>query len=69
MTLMSSFMCLNEDKPLPPTGPMESDLSIFSNNRVALTPPARVPHTMVAQGHYLHIVKGCAERAFENEKL
>lgn len=52
-----------------PHMPVESDLSIFSNKRVALTHPARVPRTMVAQGHYLHIVKGCAERALENEKL
>lgn len=24
---------------------------------------------MVALGHYLHIVKGCVNRAYENEKL
>lgn len=52
-----------------PRRPTESDPSIFGNNGVALTHSARVLRTMVAQGHYLHIVKGCAERALENEKL
>lgn len=36
----------------------------LQQQRVALTHPARVPRTMVAQGHYLHIVKGCAVEGF-----
>lgn len=42
---------------------MESDNN-FSNNRVPLPHIVQVQHTMVAQGHYLHIVKGCVNRAF-----
>lgn len=65
---MSFVMALDDGNPLPPLA-RGIYVSIFSNKRVALTHSARVPRTMVAQGHYLHIVKGCAERALENEKL
>lgn len=41
---------------------MKSDKN-FGNNRVALTHIVQVQDVMFAQGHYLHIVKGCVNRA------
>lgn len=35
----------------------------FGNNRVAFTHVVEVQDVMFAQGHYLHIVKGCVNRA------
>lgn len=35
----------------------------FGNNRVAFTHIVQVQDVMFAQGHYLHIVKGCVNRA------